>query len=506
MKTKFIINILALLLLFSFSACEFLDEDIDNILQPENYFNNVEELDAAILPIYIYIFKKDSRLAGLSGRGFSVSCGAPELTATRGTNKQRALEFDDFEVSSQNADIEELWECLYKGISAANNVIENLDRVELIQMDSVLKAERVSEVYFMRALAYFHVVRFWGEAPIVEKNVSGTESINQENNTTQELYDFILSDLSKAMNLPVSQTDKGRPTLDAARVLLADVYLTMAGWPLKKGTEYYAKAAETAYEIIEDANGYMLEPDYADLWSYDLRLSEREHIFAFYSDFSSSRNYGAFGNKSFRGLAEGGWRDILVELDFYDNYPEDNRKQVCIYDTIRFNKKGAPLDPSKYTSTIDAAEGHPWVGKYRDIGGASWKEATSNAIYPLYRYADVLLIFAEADNLANGTPSAEAFDALWEVQDRAYVGTAALANRLSAGASSLEFDEAVLAESAWEFAFENKTWHDLVRREMVKEANANHAREREGFDPNTITEEDYLLPIPAREMLVNPNL
>ncbi len=505
MKKHIIIKTLALILSLHFSACDFLEENTDSILTPKSFFSTPEELDAAILPIYSYMFKNNQRLSGLSGRGFSVSCGAPELTATRGLNKQRMLEFDDFTVSSQNIDVEELWASLYRSVSAANNVIENLDKVENIAMDKALKEARISEVYFLRALAYFHIVRLWGEAPIVTTNMNGKEAIKLRSASSADLYNFILEDLEQALKLPVSQADKGRPTLDAAKILLADVYLTMAGWPLKKGKDYYEKAAKTAGEIIADKH-YELEKNYADLWSYELRLSEREHIFAFYPDFFSNRNYGSYGNKSFRGKAEGGWRDIIVELDFYEKYPEDNRKYVCIYDSIRFNKKGKPLDPGAYQSTLDAEEGHPWIGKYRDLGGAPWGEATSNAIYPLYRFADALLMFAEADNLSKGAPSPEAYAALWEVQERAYDGSAAEAMKLSAGASMEDFDAAVLAESAWEFAFENKTWYDLVRREKVKEANAQHGRENSLFDPNSITEEHYLLPIPARDLLVNPDL
>jgi len=498
---------LSLLLGFGLiTSCDLLEEEDTYLMSSDNYFSTEQELDAAIYPIYNYIFKDDSRLNGLSGRGWGLNCGAEDITSTRGLNKQRLLEFDDFEVSTENNDLEMVWKALYRSVGAANNILQNLEQIQEIPMSDDTRNERIGEVRFLRSLSYFYLVRFWGEVPIIDELMNGEQAQSARKASIQDVYDFILADALDAEKLlPVQQMDKGRPTQDAAKTLLSYVYLHMAGWPLEKGTEYYQKSADKAKEIIDAAN-YQLESEFSTLWSFEKRLSEKEHIFAFYPDFSSNRNYGSFGNKAFRGKDEGGWREVLVEKEFARNYPLDNRREWTIYDTLKYDKKGKLLPESKWKSWDKSVEAHPFIAKYRDIGGAVWKEATSNALFPIYRFADVLLIYAEASNLAEGSPSASAYEALWAVQDRAYLGSAAEANRLNAGATSEEFDSAVLSERSWEFAFELKRWHDLVRRKKVKEANVNHMDERSDFDPSRITELNYLFPIPAREKLINPNL
>jgi len=487
-------------------GCNFLEEEDAYLLSPDNYFSTQQELDATIYPIYTYIYKDNSRLSGLSGRGWGLNCGADDITSTRGLNKQRLLEFDDFEVSTENNDLEMVWKALYRGIGAANNVLNNLDRIQEIPMSDELKEDRIAEVRFMRAFAYFNLVRYWGEVPIVKELMNGGDAQNVTKSSVEEVYEFILADALEAeKTLPATQAEKGRPTLGAVKTLISYVYLHMAGWPLEKGAEYYQKAADKAKEVI-DAGNYQLENDFSTLWTYEDRLSESEHIFAFYTDFASNRNYGSFGNKAFRGKDEGGWREVLVEKEFARNYPNDNRKEWTIYETIKYDKKGNLMPESKWFSWENSVEAHPFIAKFRDIGGATWKEATSNCLFPIFRYADVLLIYAEASNLAKGSPSAEAYAALWEVQDRAYLGSEVESQKLAAGAGKEEFDAVVLQERAWEFAFEMKRWHDLVRRKMVKEANMNHADERSDFDPSTITEDKYLFPIPARDILINPDL
>ena len=489
------------------SGCDFLEEEDTYLLSPDNYFSSEQELEASIYPIYNYIFKDDSRLNGLSGRGWGLNSGADDITSPRGLNKQRLLEFDDFEVSTENDDLDKVWKALYRGVGAANNVLQNMERIQQIPMSDGVRDARIGEVRFLRAFAYFNLVRFWGEVPIIDELMNGEDAQKVSRSSIEKVYEFILTDITEAEKLlPEAQADKGRPTRDAAKTLLSYVYLHMAGFPLEKGAEYYKKAADKAKEIIDDAN-YQLESDYSSLWRFDARFSEREHIFAFYPDFSSNRNYGSFGNKSFRGKDEGGWREVIVEKEFARNFPNDNRKEWTIYDVIKFDRKGKPLAESNWITWENSVEAHPFIAKFRDIGGATWNEATSNCLYPVFRFADVLLIYAEASHLATGTPSAEAYGALWAVQDRAYNGVSAEANRkLGAGATSDEFDAAVLQERAWEFAFEMKRWHDLVRRKMVRDANEGHIDERSDFDPATITQDKYLFPIPARELLINPNL
>lgn len=505
-KNIFTLALGACLLGASFSSCDLLEEDTSVIIETNSYFQTENELIGAITPIYNYIFKDNSRFGGISGRGFSLNCGDPALTSIRGLNKQRMLEFDDFNVSPNNDDIEMVWKAMYRAIGAANNVISKEAQINKIPMEDGQRAVYMAEAHFLRALAYYNIVSYWGKGPIVEKLLTGSEAAQVKMSTAEQVYDFILKDLEKTTALPIKSTDSGRANLEAARILKAYVYMNMAGYPLNKGVEYYQKAADVAAEVVNDAN-YSLYDDFADLWKYDRRLDQKEHIFCFYGNYTLlGRNLGSYGGKGLRGTEEGGWKDYMVETDFYNSFPQDNRKAATLYDVIKYNKGGKLLPVDKQKPCLDGKEGHVWIGKYRDLGGSPWKDVTTNTIYPIFRFADALLILAEADNMANGGPTARAYDALRRVQHRAYDGSASVANILADGADQDTFDKTVLKERKWEFAFENKTWITMVRRQLVKEYNKTHGSEAPGFDASSITEDDYFFPIPEHETLINPNL
>ncbi|QZE13405.1 RagB/SusD family nutrient uptake outer membrane protein [Halosquirtibacter laminarini] len=489
----------------AFSSCDLLEEDSSVIIETKTYFKQESELVGAITPIYNYIFKDNTRFGGISGRGFSLNCGDPALTSIRGLNKQRMLEFDDFNVSENNDDITAVWKAMYRAIGAANNVISSRDRIEKIAMDATKREVYMAEAHFLRALAYYNIVSYWGKGPIVEKLLTGDEAKLVKNATAEEIYNFIIADLEIAKVIPEERGELGRVNQDAVRMLKAYVYMNMAGYPLNKGNEYYKKAADAAAEVISTAS-HSLDDNFADLWKADNRFKKSEHIFFFYGNYDLGRDLASYGGKGLRGTEEGGWKDYVVETEFYNNFPNDNRKKETIYDVIKFNKKGLSLPESKYINCLDAKEKHTWVGKYRDLGGSPWKDVTTNTIYPVFRYADALLILAEADNLANGGPTPRAYDALRRIQHRAYDGTAEVTRIIADGATMDSFDKVVLQERMWEFAFENKTWITMVRRQKVEEFNKNHDKEVAGFSIASITESDYFFPIPEHETLINSNL
>ncbi|MDC1105963.1 RagB/SusD family nutrient uptake outer membrane protein [Prolixibacteraceae bacterium] len=509
MKQNIIVAALAVLSLGTcFQSCDFLEEDRSVIVESDTYFRTIKELELAVTPIYNYLFKDDNRLGGLNGRGFSLNCGDPALTAVRGLNKQRMIEFDDLAVSDRNADIEAVWKSLYRAIGVANNIIGATDRILQLPGEDLDYANALlAEVHFMRAYAYYNVVSYWGQGPIVKELLRGEQAQLTRISSAQDIYKLILEDLAIAKKLPAKQTDIARPTADAVKMLEAYVYMNMAGYPLNLGQEYYQKAADLAAEVV-NSGLYTLYDNYSDLWNYGRRLDRgKEHIFSFFGNFTANRSQGVYGGKALRGTEEGGWRDYVVETDFYNNFPNDSRRDASIYSVIKYDKKGKLLPEAKWKSCLDGKEKHMWVGKYRDLGGAPWKDVGSNGLFSVFRLADALLLLAEADNLANGGPTPRAYEALRLIQHRAYDGTPAAANIIADGVDQTTFDEIVLAERNWEFAFENKTWITMVRRQLIKKFNKDHASESDGFDPNAINEEEVsFFPIPAHETLINPNL
>ena len=190
---------------------------------------------------------------------------------------------------------------------------------------------------------------------------------------------------------------------------------------------------------------------------------------------------------------EGGFNTVLSEARFFYSFPEGPRKDATFWTVFA---DGA------HTTWEDSAQGKPVIAKYRDGGvAASYDQGLVNGsagegFFVVSRYSEALLIYAEASNMAEGTPSQEALNAINLVRRRASGNDQLLYPDLSSGMTQQEFDEAVINERKWEFAFEVKRWFDLVRKEMVVSANID-------LYPN-VKEYNKLLPKPQTEVdLIN---
>ena len=254
-------------------------------------------------------------------------------------------------------------------------------------------------------------------------------------------------------------TRPGAATSGAAKVILADVYLTLGD---------HAAAAAKLKEVMDNQGtyGYGLTPNYADCFSgsapthpgdvFSLKFSQVVGQGTFITTYWAPRtsDYAPVLGIAPRGLERGGVlaRSPLV-MGWDDN---DLRKQWSL--TAEYDYKG---------TIVPAPNGTDYeyiMSKFRDPG--SVEETASGNDWPLYRYADVLLMFAEADNIAKGAPSAEAYEAVNRVRRRGYglpSGSPDPAVDLPAGMDMQTFDDMVFRESGYEFLGEGKRWYDLKR-------------------------------------------
>lgn len=365
-------------------------------------------------------------------------------------------------ITANTDDYDITWELFFNVINNANKLINKTvlpkDETEATEFKKVL-----GEAYFLRGLSYFYLVRMYGDVPLILKEEDA--STYMPRTAVAEIYDqAIVPSLKTAMEwLPTtSRNSSSTPSKWAAEACLADVYMTMAGWPLKKGQEYYSLAASAAKDIIDNA-GLALTEKYAELWKEENKTQTNEIMFALHhsSTLKTSSNYGkSYYPSDFSPNA--GWADYYGNEKFYLNYPDDKRKEWN-YMTEWNTKAG-------HVTYKESADKLPAISKYYDYdAGAPGKSAQANGITCFYRYADVLLMYAEASTRATGSVNSTALDAIQKVQERAGYTQEQLTTTTDATA----FTTAVFNERGWEFFAEMKRWFDLVRLEKVSEVRAD---------------------------------
>ncbi|MDH5603302.1 MAG: RagB/SusD family nutrient uptake outer membrane protein [Cyclobacteriaceae bacterium] len=489
------------LCLTNVQCSNFLDEQDPSNLTPESFYTTTKHAESAIAAVYA-----DSRFVGDGAGIFSSNwqlLEAPTGTTTTETaqnsdlNNLYSLTYDH-----NTGHIQNWWRGIYRVVANANLVLEN---VPGIIMNEDYKKQILGEARFLRAWAYFYAVRLWGDVPLILlPQTFSSEDFFPARTPQEEVYNQIVEDLKEAESAGLPWTNpSGRVSQSAAKSLLAKVYLTMAGNPLNKGTAYYTLAAGKAKEVIDNAGSIDLFDTYAEVHDESLNNTV-EHIFSLQYNDQVAGNpmtnmFPNFKPVTYRGPS--GTGSTIPTVDFYNSYePGDLRakdQEGYFYTTYYTNGSGAPFDL-----------GAPYIFKHFNVtaNGTSGVPGTAkdNLNVPIIRFAEVLLIYAEADNEVSG-PGQGAYDALKRIRDRAQIGTPALGT----------FDQTTFREAVWrerwhELCFEGITWFDMVRLRKVYNTSTN------GFDafvghvnPNSnqaLQEMHLLFPLTKAEMINNPNL
>ena len=485
---KNILTILALAgLIFTTQSCVDLDEDISSVLSIEN-LTSERDVTAALAPIY-----RSMQLAYTHPHWGGVpTWGGDDRTTWWAGNKSPLRVFDRFDYGSgENSDILWLdrgWNSYWEVIYYANTLIEGL-KTSTASEDVVKSAD--AEARFLRALAYFHLVRTNGNMPIILDGYTPTGE--EERATVLENYLHIETDLLIAAdNLPSpgGEISIGRISSGAAKTLLAELYLTWAGWPVKDNSKA-SLAAATAKEVV-DMNYYELMP-IEELWLLSGQNS-RESVWSIqFSEVEDMRN-GWPAATSFHEAR--GWSDMYPELQFFNDFPEGPRKDAT-FDT-EIPQRGVSQGKIfvKDPPTVPWPESqrqHPMYRKFRisenlNLGGRT----AGYRAFEVIRYAEVLLIYAEAQAMVGET--SESIEALNQVRRRA-AGLPYNEPSDSIDVTTATVHE-IIDEKGWELAGEYKRWYDLIRSERLEEIAAKR-------DPNENvdlvrqpTKAQYITPIP----------
>lgn len=499
------------LMLGTGTGCKkFLEEQDPSNLSPDSYFTLPEHADAAVFAAYART-RIIAEGAGIFSNNFQL-LDAVTGTATTGTAQNSDLNnLLGLVYNGENLHIQQWWRGLYRVIAQCNLTLDNVPKIN--PMDEAQRKRVMGEASFLRAWAYFYAVRFWGDVPLIlNSQTASSPDFAPSRTKAEDVYNQIVKDLQTAEAAGLPWVDPtGRVSTAAIKTQLAKVYLTMAGFPLAKGASHYKLAADKAKEVIDYATAHPGEiglfTNYSQLHAVASN-NKLEHLFevqylsgveenplqsVMLPNNSLSKNISADGS---------GVGSSMPTRSFYDSYkkfePKDKRtdEQQFFFTSYYVDGSGA-----------DFPLGAPYIFKHFDVvcHGTKGVPGTgiSNLNLPQIRYAETLLIYAEAQNRADGTPNATAYTALNAIRGRAGLDPLA-------GLSSAAFEQAVWRERWHEFAYEGIIWFDMVRLRKVYNEDNNGFDEFEGHvnknSGQALQKKHLLFPLPTSEMKNNPNL
>lgn len=421
MKTKNIF--FCIIFLISFTSCnDFLDTKATNILSPGNYYNTENQMNSAITGVYDILGKSHLYAYGLVAR---LASEADEGFYARSANTT-GIQF--YAETASDGDVLTLWTQLYDGITRANAVLENIDKPK---MDETKRNIIRGEALFLRAFYYFWLVSNWGDIPIITELPKNISENDVSRTPANEVYEMITHDMIEAEALVPSATQVsggGKISKSAVRGILARVYLHWAGYPLNNVGKY-KDASDWAKKVINgEGTNHILNPSYSQVFvnlaqeKYDIKeciweveFSNKGIGFAEVGQIGSW--IGITTNDAGIGTAYG-FINALPQL--YDSYESgDLRRDRAIADFRYLNNLTVVTywDPSlpydKYSRS---------VGKWRRSEETSLPKPNQSTPtnFPILRYSDVLLMYAEAENELNSTPPQPAIDAVNLVRRRAW--------------------------------------------------------------------------------------
>lgn len=408
----------------------------------------------------------------------------------RGLEQRARVDYFLIEPADDNS-INNFWEKSYRGIERANVILAHLESLE--EISGGLKQEFQGQAKFLRGFYYFNLVYQFGGVPLeLEPTENPDEARSNGRSDKSEVVQSVVSDFSDAISLlpnSYSESERGRATADAARVMLAKTYMM-------------EKKFDEAEKILREISGYSLLPEYKNVFDPNNKPNS-EIIFAVqYSGFEEGlgsnfmfqfapRESGNLitGDPEITSLvSDSGWN--IPTRDMIRSYENgDNRMAVSL-------KEGYSANGSFVNQ--------PFVNKYNFGVGLSGQ---TDVNFPTLRYADVILMLAECLNEQAFESDGEALHLVNEIRERA-----GLADLNSSDVSNQDkFRDVILHERRIELAFENHRWLDLIRYGKAVEIMNAHGEEEKKLRQNQeisssayqVTENKLLLPIPQRAVDVD---
>ncbi|MFI5138619.1 MAG: RagB/SusD family nutrient uptake outer membrane protein [Sphingobacteriales bacterium] len=483
---SFIKIIIALTAIYgTFSSCRKLTENPNSVIVTSQFYKTSSDAQSAVNAVYSSLNSDPAGDFPLYGRQLNllVENGSDnQIYSPSNTNPDvRALGTATY--VSANSRVQKIWQQLYYGINRANIAIDN---IPAIQFDTTTRARLVRESKFVRALLYFNLVRLYGDVPLVlhNPNTIDVSALLVARTPASVVYAQIIADLTDATNLPKSYTGAniGRATGGAAHALLAKVYVTRQDW---------TDALTQLNDVINGGYGYALFPNYRDAFQKTTKNGV-EHIFSVQFETNlGAVNSVQYLSQSFASFNVGAFpSDIPADGTLYKLFSSNDTRRAVTFYTTQYN-------PATGLTSVYNSSYAPYFNKFVDYSlSPLTNQAQSGINYPVIRYADVLLLYAEVQNEINGAPTADAYAAINQVRTRANVPN------LTSALNQTAFRDSVFLERRKEFIQEGHRWFDLVRQGGTVLVDALHTLPAK----SAASSKNTLFPIPLVEIQLNPKL
>ena len=480
--------VLLLILTVATSCSKYLDEKNYSNFDKSNYFQNSGQAQTFVNGLYTYLYMFQNGDAYGESPFITMELFAGHATSLgQSVNNANVI---NQRTDAVNPGFETVWRNSYSAIANANLALE---RIPAITMDETLKKKLLGEAYFMRAFFYYHLVRLYGDVPLVTKLVEANDpDIYVARSPVADVYTLIISDLEAAKVSGLPNTDQtGKVSLGAVKTLLASVYLTTAGFPLNK-TENYAKAAAEAKDVL---------PLYTLFDKYDY-LHDNAHKnqgeLIFQVNYLAGVRDNAIPQLTIPfNLPVGAYGDHLGAMiptnAFVDSYEDgDLRTEERQFYYSSYPKYKEPATIVNFGSYA--------LYKYFHVESAA-SSGISDENWTLLRLPEAMLIFAEASNEVSG-PTTEAYAAVNAIRARAKLAPLS-------GLTKEQFRIAIWKERYHELAYEGKAYFDIQRTHQIYDVKNNtfgNATATANEQNVTFKEQYYLWPIPQREISTNNKL
>ena len=474
---KKIINILGLsALLLTFSSCQdWLDMPSESKADSSTIFSTVSRAEMTVVGAYPFLHTQEL--------GYQLLMGTDESSSTESNSKYNVSNYDYTNLTGM---LSSTYTTMYRAIEYANVCIKNIPAMSVSESEQTKVNSLLGEAYAIRAYAYWNIVRFYGDVPYADVPTADLETFSSSRVSRDVIWDNCIADLQKAVELLPWKSEgmvstAERFTKNSAYGILARVALHAAGYslrwdlntiPYNKGTVKIAQREDAArvrelYQIAADACGAVISKNENSLLSdydqvfRDLALKQYNNETMF--------EYGWFGSESqdvrtgySNGIAtsgtsatfgKGGPQMITMPTLYFEFDEGDQRRDVsiCNYGILANDD----LQMSTYIGTC--------LGKYR----IDWKadrgttDSKRDINFPLLRYSDVLLMYAEALNELNNGATEAAIDAVKTVRLRAFEKDASKIGTIPSGYN--DFKDAIIKERKLELSNESLRKSDLTR-------------------------------------------